>query len=114
MNDFIQTLLGEMPTGAFWAYFLLAIGGMVLAFWLQYLDSRKDIQASGGFQKSVWFIRNWPRLVFNPIAIFIGIVLHKELEGEDISKVGAIILGLASDLLVDRIKGITAIARGKK
>lgn len=114
MNDFYHTLLGEMPTGAFWAYFAMAMGGFCVRIYGQYLSNSKKITDSGGFQKSVWLIRNWPRLVFNPVVIILGIVLYKDLYGQDITPVAAGLLGLSSDEIIDRIKGFVAIKRGKK
>lgn len=105
MKDFWFTLFGDMTTGAFWAYFLLAITGMILSWVTQYADNRKSIKESGGFQKSVWFIENWYRLVANPLAIILIIILYKDIEGEDISKFGAVQTGLMADVLIDRIRG---------
>lgn len=114
MNDFYQTLLGEMPTGAFWAYFSMAIIGMLVSWFTQLGDNHNNIKDSGGFKASTWIMDNWPRLVWNPLVIIIGIISFKEIYGKDITPLSAGFLGLSCDVLVDRFKGMIAIARGKK
>lgn len=114
MNDFIQTLLGDMTTGVFWGYTVIAALGFLFMWILQVGDNKDRIAATGGFSIPTWIKENWPRVITSLIVLFLAITSYDDLYGTEISRFGAFLLGCTVDAIVDRVVGMIAAFRGKK
>lgn len=95
----IQTLLNGMSFQTFIAYYMMGLIGCLCSVYTQFLKKKKK----GEVKSFTFFLKDTgSRLIFNFIAIAIGIIFSENLLGINTSLFGAFTAGLSTDVLIDR------------
>lgn len=101
-KTFLQYLFGDIDLVALSAYYIWAILGLFLSF---YLDFNRTGQSMGNFSLKKFFNENWGRTLFSMAIIFVAMVFHEPLLGlAALTAQSSFLIGLSADKIVESVK----------
>jgi H+/Cl- antiporter ClcA len=99
----IDSILNGLTVEQFAGYAFYMMLGFLISLLSEQYKFYKPIKRAAGFSIKIWLKENWKRTAMFIIAAFLGIVFMDKYTDGQPSNFSALTLGLAIDVLIDRI-----------